>query len=73
MAAMGAGVGGDFFEFFSPVFNIADSSIFVGVLIILIFQHRFFKEKDSIEMAHEQLGTEEENEKKPSDTHSPDF
>jgi len=54
------GVGGDFFEFFSPVFNIADSSIFVGVLIILIFQHRFFKEKESIEIPHEQLGTQEE-------------
>jgi signal peptidase II len=36
-------VGGDYFEFFSPVFNIADSSIFVGVVIILIFQRRFFK------------------------------
>ena len=35
--------GGDYFEFFSPVFNIADSSIFVGVVIILIFQRRFFK------------------------------
>lgn len=39
-------VGGDYFEFFSPVFNIADSSIFIGVVIILIMQKRFFKEKD---------------------------
>jgi signal peptidase II len=38
-------VGGDFFMFFSPVFNIADSSIFVGVVIILIFQKRYFGEK----------------------------
>lgn len=37
------GVGGDYFLFFSPVFNIADSSIFVGVVIILIMQKRFFK------------------------------
>jgi len=37
------GVGGDYFLFFSPVFNIADSSIFVGVVIILIRQKRFFK------------------------------
>lgn len=35
-------VGGDSFLFFSPVFNIADSSIFIGVVSILIFQRRFF-------------------------------
>lgn len=38
-------LGGKYFEFFSPVFNIADSSIFIGVVIILIMQRRFFKEK----------------------------
>jgi signal peptidase II len=38
-------VGGDYFFFFSPVFNIADSSIFIGVVIILLFQRRFFGEK----------------------------
>jgi signal peptidase II len=37
--------GGEYFLFFSPVFNIADSSIFIGVVIILIFQRRFFKDK----------------------------
>lgn len=44
--------GGDFFTFFSPVFNIADSSIFVGVVIILIFQKRFFKEHLEDESVH---------------------
>lgn len=39
------GVGGNYFEFFSPVFNIADSSIFIGVVIILFSQKRFFKEE----------------------------
>ncbi|MGD1958760.1 MAG: lipoprotein signal peptidase [Fulvivirga sp.] len=39
------GIGGDYFLFFSPVFNIADSSIFIGVVIILIFQKRFFKKE----------------------------
>ncbi|GAB4332595.1 MAG: hypothetical protein OHK0038_08330 [Flammeovirgaceae bacterium] len=34
-------VGGNYFIFFSPVFNIADSSIFIGVLLILIFQNKF--------------------------------
>lgn len=38
--------GGEEFEFFSPVFNIADSSIFIGVVIILIYQRRFFKGHD---------------------------
>ena len=40
-------VGGEYFLFFSPVFNIADSSIFVGVTSILIFQKRFFQESSS--------------------------
>ncbi|HNU42274.1 MAG TPA: lipoprotein signal peptidase [Cyclobacteriaceae bacterium] len=38
-------VGGEYFEFFSPVFNIADSSIFIGVVIILFSQKKFFKEE----------------------------
>jgi signal peptidase II len=29
-----------------PIFNVADASIFIGVSIILIFQSRFFPEKD---------------------------
>jgi signal peptidase II len=39
------GWGGDEFLFFRPVFNLADSSITVGVAIILLFQKVFFKEK----------------------------
>lgn len=38
-------VGGGDFMFFSPVFNIADSSIFIGVAIILLFQKKFFGDK----------------------------
>ncbi len=34
--------GGEDFEFFSPVFNIADASISVGVIAILLWQKRFF-------------------------------
>ena len=34
-------VGGQMFEFFKPVFNVADASIFIGVVTILIFQGRF--------------------------------
>jgi len=39
-------VGGTDFLFFSAIFNVADASIFIGVCIILIFQKRFFPEKD---------------------------
>src|SRR5579871_4191470 len=38
---------GDEFEFFSPVFNLADASISVGVIAILIFQKRFFHKGNS--------------------------
>ncbi|MCC6290212.1 MAG: lipoprotein signal peptidase [Chitinophagaceae bacterium] len=34
--------GGEDFEFFRPVFNIADASISFGVIIILLFQKKFF-------------------------------
>jgi len=37
--------GGDYFIFFRPVFNIADSSITIGVALILLFQSVIFKEK----------------------------
>lgn len=35
-------VGGEPFEFFRPVFNIADSAISVGVACILLFERDFF-------------------------------
>lgn len=35
--------GGDRFEFFRPVFNIADASISVGVACILLFHRNFLK------------------------------
>ena len=37
--------GGQSFVFFRPIFNLADSSISVGVATILIFQKRLFKEQ----------------------------
>jgi signal peptidase II len=37
--------GGESFVFFRPVFNVADSSITVGILTILIFYRKFFDEK----------------------------
>lgn len=38
--------GGDDFLFFRPVFNVADSAITVGVILILLSQKRFFKEEE---------------------------
>ena len=34
---------GQYFEFFQPIFNLADASISVGVIAILLFQKRYFK------------------------------
>ncbi|MFD2865140.1 lipoprotein signal peptidase [Mucilaginibacter antarcticus] len=37
--------GGEDFVFFRPVFNLADASISVGVILILIFQNHYFKQE----------------------------
>lgn len=37
---------GEDFEFFRPVFNVADAAISIGFIIILIGQKTFFAEKD---------------------------
>lgn len=42
-------VGGEKFIFFSPVFNIADASISLGLIIILLFQKRFFGQQGNLE------------------------
>jgi signal peptidase II len=40
------GWGGQEFEFFRPIFNIADAAISGGVISIILFQKRFIKEKE---------------------------
>lgn len=41
-------VGGSNFRFFEPIFNIADASISVGVISLLIFQKRLLPQKEII-------------------------
>ena len=38
------------FVFFSPIFNIADASISIGVITLLVFQKRFFKKRSTEEI-----------------------
>ena len=49
--------GGEDFEFFRPIFNMADAAITTGVLSILVFQKRFFKHKNN-EPLHTTIETE---------------
>lgn len=52
--------GGEHFLFFKPVFNIADASITIGVLNILLFQRSFFSVPEEEENATiiEEAGTD---------------
>ena len=49
--------GGEDFEFFRPIFNVADAAITTGVLSILVFQRIFFKHKNN-EPQHTTVETE---------------
>ena len=42
--------GGEDFVFFRPVFNVADSSISLGVFIIILFQSAIFKKETVVEV-----------------------
>ena len=35
-------IGGEYFEFFHPIFNIADASISVGVIVLILFYRHTF-------------------------------
>jgi signal peptidase II len=47
-------LGGNDFLFFSPIFNIADASISVGVLTLLAFQKRFLHKHEDAELKAEE-------------------
>jgi signal peptidase II len=42
--------GGEQFIFFRPVFNIADSAITIGVVMILLFQKKYFHKEETTPM-----------------------
>jgi signal peptidase II len=47
--------GGKFFAFFEPVFNIADTSISIGVGILLLFNKKAFPKKKTVETSDEEF------------------
>jgi signal peptidase II len=52
---------GERFQFFRPVFNIADASISTGIVAILLFQKRLFKhhEEEKVEIISEQTSEQD--------------
>lgn len=47
--------GGKTFSFFNPVFNVADTSISIGVFSILVFYRSFFKTNEEVENKIEEV------------------
>lgn len=45
--------GGNRFQFFKPVFNIADSAISVGIITLLLFQRQFFDQEEETRSSKE--------------------
>ncbi|MEM9051455.1 MAG: lipoprotein signal peptidase [Bacteroidota bacterium] len=52
------GLGGDRLQFFRPIFNIADSSITIGMALILINQKKYFKEEKSLDKVEAEQNAE---------------
>lgn len=48
---------GQEFEFFSPVFNLADASISIGVIALLLWQKKFFPQKEEEKISATETNT----------------
>ena len=53
--------GGDSFQFFRPIFNVADSSITIGVFLFILFQKRFTATKEIFKKEEVEIGSVEVN------------
>jgi signal peptidase II len=53
--------GGQEFIFFRPVFNVADSSISVGIVAIFIFYRQYFEEKKAVEIVPLEITSTQED------------
>ncbi len=75
--------GGEYYLFFRPVFNIADASITLGVLSIIIFHRRFFNtkeketpdpvDKDATSSPDKEEPDQQEESTNQDDTSSPEY
>lgn len=61
-------IGGRHFQFFQPIFNIADTSISVGVGMVIVFYRRFFKDlSDKTSIKEEELVSLNPTESEPTE------
>ncbi|WP_299112597.1 lipoprotein signal peptidase [uncultured Winogradskyella sp.] len=48
-------IGGKYFSFFDPVFNVADVAISTGIGILIVFNKKAFKDGSKTEIPHQEL------------------
>jgi signal peptidase II len=53
--------GGEDFQFFRPIFNLADAAISTGVGVIIIFQKKFMKQEESPKVSEPEITAPVEN------------
>ncbi len=65
-------LGGDSYIFFRPVFNVADSAITTGVMVLLIFQRQFFQQPKETPAENKEVTPEDLNTEPADNTQSAD-